>query len=94
MESYALLIAATLVELPCGAMLIDTGGEENESFHSVPALTDYLDHFFRKKMLDVETSQILDLILPEFSTKSPRTSALVSAMPMRSGLTATAITRN
>lgn len=31
-------------------------------------LADPLDHFFRKKMLDVETSQILDLILPEFST--------------------------
>ena len=30
-------------------------------------LADPLDHFFRKKMLDVETSQILDLILPEFS---------------------------
>ncbi len=26
-----------------------------------------LDHFFKKKMLDVETAQILDLILPEFS---------------------------
>ena len=26
-----------------------------------------LDHFFRKKMLDVQTAQILDLILPEFS---------------------------
>lgn len=26
-----------------------------------------LDHFFRKKMLDVETAQILDLLLPEFS---------------------------
>ena len=26
-----------------------------------------LDHFFKKKMLDVQTAQILDLILPEFS---------------------------
>lgn len=30
-------------------------------------LADPLDHFFRKKMLDVETAQILDLLLPEFS---------------------------
>jgi len=41
--------AATLVELPCGAMLIDTGGEENEDFHSVPALTAYLDAFFARR---------------------------------------------
>lgn len=41
--------AATLVELPCGAMLIDTGGEENKDFHSVPALTDYLDKFFARR---------------------------------------------
>ncbi|MDT0867138.1 hypothetical protein RNR80_13000, partial [Staphylococcus pseudintermedius] len=26
-----------------------------------------LDHFFRKKMLQVDTAQILDLLLPEFS---------------------------
>ncbi len=30
-------------------------------------LVDPLDHFFRKRMLEVETSQILDLILPEFA---------------------------
>jgi alpha-2-macroglobulin len=30
-------------------------------------LANPLDHFFRKKMLDVQTAQILDLILPEFS---------------------------
>lgn len=28
---------------------------------------DPLDHFFRKKMLQVDTAQILDLVLPEFS---------------------------
>lgn len=30
-------------------------------------LADPLDHFLRKRMLEVETAQILDLILPEFS---------------------------
>ncbi|MCS3431748.1 alpha-2-macroglobulin [Klebsiella sp. BIGb0407] len=30
-------------------------------------LTDPLDYFFRKRSLDVDSSQILDLILPEFS---------------------------
>lgn len=30
-------------------------------------LEDPLDHFLRKRMLEVETAQILDLILPEFS---------------------------
>jgi uncharacterized protein YfaS (alpha-2-macroglobulin family) len=30
-------------------------------------LGDPLDHFFKKKMLQVDTAQILDLILPEFS---------------------------
>ncbi len=30
-------------------------------------LGDPLDYFFRKRMLEVHTSQILDLILPEFS---------------------------
>lgn len=30
-------------------------------------LADPLDHYFRKKMLDVETAQILDLVLPEFA---------------------------
>lgn len=30
-------------------------------------LGDPLDHFFKKRMLEVRTSQILDLILPEFS---------------------------
>jgi len=38
--------AATLLEFPCAAMLVDTGGEQNELFDAVPALTEYLDAFF------------------------------------------------
>lgn len=41
--------AATLVELPCGAMLIDTGGEDNSEYHSVPALLAYLEAFFARR---------------------------------------------
>ncbi len=41
--------AATLIELPCGAMLVDTGGELNESFDSVPALQAQLDAFFARR---------------------------------------------
>lgn len=38
-------------------------------------LTDPLDYFFRKRELSVESSQILDLILPEFSKLMSLTSA-------------------
>ncbi|MEZ4448250.1 MAG: MBL fold metallo-hydrolase [Nannocystaceae bacterium] len=40
---------ATLVEFPCGAILIDTGGEQNESFDSDHALRAYLDAFFERR---------------------------------------------
>ncbi len=41
--------AATLIELPCGAALVDTGGEQNDSFQSTPALLAYLDAFFARR---------------------------------------------
>lgn len=51
---------ATLLEFPCGAVLIDTGGEQNEQFDSNRALLNYLDAFFaRRKDLD----RTLDLLL-------------------------------
>jgi competence protein ComEC len=40
---------ATLLEMPCAAVLIDTGGELNDSFDSVAALRDYLDAFFARR---------------------------------------------
>ncbi len=40
---------ATLLEMPCAAALIDTGGELNESFDGVVALRDYLDAFFARR---------------------------------------------
>ncbi len=52
--------AATLVEFPCGAMLVDTGGEENESFHSSEALKSYLDAFFARR---TDLNSTLDLLL-------------------------------
>src|SRR5215510_11549491 len=42
--------AATLVEFPCAAVLIDTGGEANGDFDSSVALMDYLDTFFNGRV--------------------------------------------
>jgi len=45
--------ASTLLEFPCGAILIDTGGEKNKAFDSEPHLIAYLKSFFaRRKDLD------------------------------------------
>jgi competence protein ComEC len=38
-----------LLEFPCAAVLVDTGGEQNEQFDSVPVLIDYLERFFAKR---------------------------------------------
>ena len=54
--------AATLVEFPCGAMLVDTGGEEDEDgrFHSTEALSAYLTAFFARR---TDLNGTLDLLL-------------------------------
>jgi competence protein ComEC len=54
--------AATLIEFPCGAMLVDTGGEDSDggSFHSTPALTAYLDAFFARRK---DLGRTLDLLV-------------------------------
>src|SRR3981189_658746 len=41
--------AATLVEFPCAAILVDTGGENNPGFDSNPELVAYLDGFFNRR---------------------------------------------
>jgi len=41
--------AATLVEFPCAAILVDTGGENNPDFDSNPELVAYLDGFFNQR---------------------------------------------
>jgi len=41
--------AATLIEFPCAAVLIDTGGESNGEFDSTAALMAYLDTFFARR---------------------------------------------
>src|SRR5712691_11012070 len=38
--------AATLIEFPCAAILVDTGGENNGDFDSNSELVTYLDEFF------------------------------------------------
>jgi len=40
---------STLLEFPCAAMLIDTGGELDPGFDSTAALRDYLDAFFARR---------------------------------------------
>ncbi len=40
---------ATLLEFPCGAILVDTGGEKNGDFDGDQALMDYLDGFFLQR---------------------------------------------
>lgn len=42
--------AATLVEFPCGALLVDTGGEDNALFKSDKALFGYLESFFDRRL--------------------------------------------
>jgi beta-lactamase superfamily II metal-dependent hydrolase len=41
--------AATLVELPCGAALVDTGGESNAAFDSGESLRAHLETFFSRR---------------------------------------------
>jgi len=41
--------SATLVEFPCAAVLIDTGGETNAQFNSSDALKSYLEEFFNRR---------------------------------------------
>jgi competence protein ComEC len=52
--------AATLIEFPCGAMLVDTGGEENEQFHSNVRLKEQLDAFFARR---TDLRRTLDLLV-------------------------------
>lgn len=51
--------AAMLLEFPCGAALVDTGGE-NSSYDSLPALQAYLDKFFARRK---DLNRTLDLLL-------------------------------
>lgn len=51
---------ATLLEFPCGAALIDTGGEKNELFDSDRALMAYLEAFFARRR---DLNDTLDLLL-------------------------------
>lgn len=41
--------AATLIEFPCAAMLVDTGGESGGDFDSTSILVKYLDDFFERR---------------------------------------------
>jgi competence protein ComEC len=51
---------ATLLEFPCGAALIDTGGELNDAFDGVAALEAYLDAFFARR---ADLDRTIDLLV-------------------------------
>jgi competence protein ComEC len=40
---------STLIEFSCGAVLVDTGGEENAGYHSTDRLIAYLAGFFQHR---------------------------------------------
>ena len=52
--------AATLLEFPCGAALIDTGGESNPSFDGPAALKAQLEAFFDRRP---DLQRTLDLLI-------------------------------
>ena len=52
--------ASTLVELPCGAILVDTGGESDDEFNSVDALRTQLDAFFARR---ADLKHTIDLLV-------------------------------
>jgi competence protein ComEC len=52
--------AATLVEFPCAAVLVDTGGESNPEFSSNEHLSRYLDRFFDER---ADLGRRLDLLV-------------------------------
>lgn len=56
--------AATLVEFPCAAIMIDTGGESNAEFKSDKELTSYLDDFFSRRSDLQKTLHLLILTHP------------------------------
>src|SRR5687768_289089 len=52
--------AAVLLEFTCGAALLDTGGEKNDSFDSTEALGNYLKAFFdRRSDLDERLQMVV-----------------------------------
>lgn len=55
---------ATLIEFPCAAMLIDTGGEKNSDFDSSENLVAYLDNFFARRTELNKTLSLLVLTHP------------------------------
>lgn len=56
--------AATLVEFSCGAILIDTGGEENRRFDGTQHLVEYLRAFFKSRPDLNDTLALLVLTHP------------------------------
>ena len=53
---------STLLEFPCGAILVDTGGELNDEYDGVAALQTYLEAFFANRT-DLK-GRLTGLILP------------------------------
>lgn len=52
--------SATLIEFPCGVVLVDTGGENNDLFQSTDALMNYLTDFFIRRS---DLNNTIDLLM-------------------------------
>lgn len=52
--------SATLLEFPCGVILVDAGGETNDEFKSNDALISYLDNFFSRR---TDLNETIDLLM-------------------------------
>ncbi|HEU5056322.1 MAG TPA: MBL fold metallo-hydrolase, partial [Kofleriaceae bacterium] len=73
---------AVLLEFPCAAVLIDTGGEQNEQFDSVPVLTAYLDRFFERRSDLRRTISLLVITHPHID-HTRGLEAVLSRYPVR-----------
>src|SRR6187397_1854414 len=58
---------AALLEFPCGVVLFDTGGEDDDQFHAEEALLTYLDRFFDRRRDLKKTLALLAISHPHIA---------------------------
>lgn len=78
--------ASTLVEFPCAAIIIDTGGETNKEFKSDDELVAYLDDFFSRRPDLGKTFHSLILTHPHVD-HTHGVAALLSRYKIRNAIT-------
>ena len=76
---------AILLEFPCAAVLVDTGGEQNEQFDSVPVLTEYLDRLVCRLVRLIELDpEYINVRSPANSSALQWMNAHASSVPLGS----------